>query len=751
MGLLMKTVLSTAASIAALVFFACSPATAAPIPDEVTRNFTPDDVQQAISYFAPLMYLHPLEPYKMDDPSAFLNSRKVFLRGAIIENPDDYSAWVNGTFYKSSQRSSFEGDSPNCNKDSILFPTIYNDPSFKCFLQWDDRELDKGNQSRVVPLISVRQQGSALYLTFWFFYPFNGPGHTFIFGSSIPDDQSQRGRHYGDWEHVTIRVLRTEEAPLHLKLDAIYLSRHSATPWYSDLSKFTYGGKTLNGTSTQPIVYVALNTHANYPSDHEFNFPGKVILRYTYKKGVFATINLYDEIRLGSEYFDASTVNGRVILVSNVPGLPDAPPGWYPFNKRWGDYIGNRTELPIPYFGVGVPDTEVESAPEGPVEKEADDITHFLDRPGSISLTSQRVKDAPLHVFALAYDKAGRCCNVMHNVEDGGHWDDWTFRKGGVQAIASTIVRYDTLDTPRSVFDSKTHVFALGNDGKLYDAQIYNNKWTSDWSTKLSVVEGMKLIAADYAFGMNRSENLELFSIRASDGALLHNQMVGSTGSWSGWYPDFKGAPRGITSIKTTRDAAGSFYVFALTADGTIIWSDLEMPWKPVPGTGPNGSDTSNKVRSFAVAGGTEVELMAIKEDRRVHRNAYMFDKLQWLPSWDANFDAAVGQNIAAESITLIQDSSPNVEAFLVDDKGKIIHNWKDRMNWHQWANQASGFPDEPSPLGNVSSLLDNMGQVRIFTVTKRNDIDDITLTDKGWAQQWNRMFFDGSDQIKPN
>jgi hypothetical protein len=740
---------------------------AAPIPPETVQSFSAEDVNRIISHFAPIIVLHQDEKYKMDDPSAFLESGNVWLEGAIIKNEDSYTRWVLGKFYSKREKAAFQKDNVKCDDDNkkSLFPTIYNESGFKCYLRWDDATLNEGNQRRAVPLVSLHQQGEALYLTFWFFYPFNGPGRAFLVQEAWSAKQSQYGRHYGDWEHVTLRVIRNPNpnGDFDFSLNAMYLSRHDFSPWYRDFTSFTFQASKNDRNMYQPLIYSAINTHALYPGD--IHGGSTHTAEYIYHPLPYSPISIYDEINSRGDQFDTSNPDHRIILSSNVPGVIASPPGWYSFDKRWGGYIGNMIKYKIPKVPEVIPEiplffSEVQSAPSGPSQKEGDDIIRFVDQPGALSLASQAVADAPLDLFALAYDKTGKCCDVRHNSRDDGTWDDWSWPlKSGVQAITSCVVRTDSFDTPRSKYDSMTYVFALGNDqslsfNRLHFAPYSGREWGPGWDTALSIADGFSLIAADYSNPAPRTNNLELFAVRASDGALMHNYMASQSQSWQGWSDQdasLNQAPNGLVSIKTTHDSNGALYVFGLNRSGMVFWTLIVgtewQNWQSLPGTGPQGRSNTDVVKSFSVSGGDVVELLAIKQDNIVHRNAYNPATASWL-AWDDGFQPAVQQGLQAKSVEMVRGS--NTEAFLIDPNGKVIHNWKGSSGWNRWENPDSGFPDAPVKVGSINGITDGSGRLRIFAATATKDIDSLDLTNDGWAQGWNMMLFDQSSAMTP-
>jgi len=122
--------------------------------------------------------------------------------------------------------------------------------------------------------------GGVVDLVYFFWYPYNR-------GKEVVD--TIWGNHVGDWEHITVRMLRGPDDVL--VPDQVYLSVHSfggAYAW-ADIERYE---------DTHPVVYSALGSHGVWsePGDHVYMTIGEEVL------GVCVTIvcaDLTDETAAG--------------------------------------------------------------------------------------------------------------------------------------------------------------------------------------------------------------------------------------------------------------------------------------------------------------------------------------------------------------------------------------------------------------------------------------------------------------------
>ena len=114
--------------------------------------------------------------------------------------------------------------------------------------------IEAGDMSRARAFVRVRRWNHLFTeLQFWFFYPYNGPGKWRLQVGDIDTQyvyMTTAGRHFGDWEQVTLRVANN---PLRLAL--VNLSRHDSSEWVTS-SQF---GSRLQFAGTHPAPW-----HMNY-------------------------------------------------------------------------------------------------------------------------------------------------------------------------------------------------------------------------------------------------------------------------------------------------------------------------------------------------------------------------------------------------------------------------------------------------------------------------------------------------------
>jgi hypothetical protein len=193
--------------------------------------------------------------------------------------------------------------------------------------------------------VHVRPRGSLTEIQFWYFYPFNGPGRLRICWEHCEYEQfDEAGRHWGDWEMVSLLVDNSTSAVI-----AAGLSHHGNVEWiqYGLLEKHTDG--------VRPLVYAALNSHANYRR------AGEQYYAVVFHAGPIRATT-YDLTRAGPLLF----VDEYYLVYESDD--PSVTPGWLGFPYRWGQYIWNHDDvyfLSTNYFDQ----EEVNPGPTGPPTK----------------------------------------------------------------------------------------------------------------------------------------------------------------------------------------------------------------------------------------------------------------------------------------------------------------------------------------------------------------------------------------------
>ena len=675
------------------------------ITPSYAATFSAEDVRNAIKQYAPILKLHPDEKYFMDDPKSYLEDNpkhRQGISGAIIPDEGDFEAFENGTFYQ--QRADYKlmnsqivsiGPSKN-------WPSIYTNKNFHYFLRFDPTTLN-GDQKRASRIIAVKEHGQFLYLTFWFFYPYNGPGRALVGPIDIDNREEQKGRHYGDWEHVTIRV--TKSGTSSLSLSGIYLSRHGFSPWYSDLSKF-------EKRDTHPIVYVAINSHAHYRQAQD---------RHIYDvRYVLAGLKIqtYDTTKDGGKEFNTSSTDRQIIVASNVSGIPvdnDAQ-GWWAFRQRWGQYIGNKTDFA--YVDLSYFDKEVESAPTAPITKDPDEI-HFIDSADAMAFGQSFNRSGALDVFAIADGFDGRCCNLQHNWLNDGTWHGWeeNYKKA---PRASSIVGGNFLND--------AHFFLVGND----DHKVYHNwlhqSWQDTWNDVSFPDSGAVRFASFGVSTVQGAQHAEVFAVRDSDGAMLHTWTAAATGGWRPWAANFFGFPPGVTFIKTAI-AFNTLVVVAIASDGNPMYAYCDNGFWTYAASIPNAP----RLQSLTIAADNPLELLGVSQDQHLWHVTYQGGGV-W-GGWEPDF-----QNAPATVKTVSSIWDGNLEAFIVDGSGQVRHNWKSGTTWHSW----DPFLDSIPKALRVSSGRQIGHTVETFAITEENSLAHAWL--EGQWKGWQTMFFDASN-----
>lgn len=245
----------------------------------------------------------------------------------------------------------------------------HGDPAFHYWLELAPGSI-YGAPERAKAYVTVSHfNREVVRIAFWFYYPFNGPGKFRItIGDSTLDNVEipNLGRHYSDWEHVTLAVHKTSQG---WKLDAVYLSRHDLTIWHSPAD--------LQFSGQHPIIYVARDSHAHYATAGTQYY--KRPFSQSFGVGT-AAIDLYD-LTADSGYTLDTSQPGRCVVVeaqADLPGLVVTPPAWLGYDGRWGQYEPlSFTYSLVDATGVKLYDyvqTDVGAGPAGPAQHDKDDF-----------------------------------------------------------------------------------------------------------------------------------------------------------------------------------------------------------------------------------------------------------------------------------------------------------------------------------------------------------------------------------------
>jgi len=352
-------------------------------PEAVRKSFagctshapSPAQIEQMVKDFGPTIRLHPDDNYVMDGPEETLDE-SAYLTWGHVQNETDYDNfyyWLSGRMKTSSDFLMADVES------RVQTDPGFGDANFRHWLELDlgptsgppaNLLLQAGDMSRARAFVRVRRWDHLFTeLQFWFFYPYNGPGKWRL---QIGDIDTQyvymttAGRHFGDWEQVTLRVANN---PLRLAL--VNLSRHDFSEWVTS-SQF---GSRLQFDGTHPLVYAARDSHAHYPTAGTQYY--KRVTHTSFGLG-HIDVDLMDLTAGGGPEFDSFLPGNYVIVATET--VPDAngdeqervvDPEWLNFEGRWGQYERLRFTYTYDYGFDDYTYTfkEVGSGPSGPPRK----------------------------------------------------------------------------------------------------------------------------------------------------------------------------------------------------------------------------------------------------------------------------------------------------------------------------------------------------------------------------------------------
>ena len=317
------------------------------------------EVNAIVAKYGPMMRLHPAEKYMMDDPERMLGLGKCSLDSGLVQNETDYDSFA------LTMLSSTPIVAPMTLMKALAAAKQSphaKDPGFRTWLHINDL-LKPGDMTRARAQVCVHQglDNDEVNIQFWFFYDFNGPGKFNVSAGAFLNDNVEMdtaGRHYGDWEHVTLRCVR---AGGQWALHSVYLSRHTFTIWVSDLTQLQFVG-------THPVIYVGRDSHAHYPTadKHVYETPWHMNF------GAFtASVNLYDLTADGGVQFDTSLPGHHILIQSDFAAHKIAPPAWTGFPAPWGQYEKLIYSYDLKQAGVTFYTynfKEVEDGPSGPLQ-----------------------------------------------------------------------------------------------------------------------------------------------------------------------------------------------------------------------------------------------------------------------------------------------------------------------------------------------------------------------------------------------
>ncbi|KAJ3017827.1 hypothetical protein HKX48_003361 [Thoreauomyces humboldtii] len=278
---------------------------------------------------APIIYLHPRDRWRPADPAeTFAKSRVASVDNRTLIMPEEL--WHGNTV-----------------------------------------EADGTVHAKIVGQVVQSGPGGKTYIQYWFFYPVNGcQGFRIGVWSGLKSFIQERAEnfewcamayHNGDWEHITIQLediwdgVNIDQTP---PIEQIAFSQHAAAGWLPR-SQIKFSG-------TNPHVYAALHSHANYPNegthkniDDTFGFVSRISPLLTL--GAVQWIQIADVADLSSDLYLYEEAKGRrfqrfITWDTGKDGIYDWTDksdwsDWARFSGFWGDEI-DQTVIVQPPLGV---------------------------------------------------------------------------------------------------------------------------------------------------------------------------------------------------------------------------------------------------------------------------------------------------------------------------------------------------------------------------------------------------------------
>jgi hypothetical protein len=322
--------------------------------DEVTE----EHVKLMIARFGPRLYLCNDEKYLLDDPEYILDVGARLSWGIVNSRYASYS--VTNVRSRATSAATLYDDARDV---AGSFPS----DAYRQWIHISDAFIG-GNLRRAKATVRVLPAGTfSTELQFWFFYPYNGPARVRVraaSGSAHDNWLKQSGRHYGDWELVSIIVSNSVT-----ELESVYMSRHSGGETFhlgrdGEYRSARNSRRTLETRSRRPIVYSAVSSHAHYPSPGIFEYER---VHSTYWVLGTASADLFDRATAGVPFNAYEEGNYRIVS-SDMPGFEVTEPTWLDYSGPWGQY--ERLSDKITFKGIRVHSyEEVGQGPSGPKRK----------------------------------------------------------------------------------------------------------------------------------------------------------------------------------------------------------------------------------------------------------------------------------------------------------------------------------------------------------------------------------------------
>ncbi|MBN2326289.1 MAG: Vps62-related protein [Candidatus Omnitrophica bacterium] len=330
------------------------------------NNLGSQEVAQLVEKYGPILLLNSNEIFLPDGAEYSLNFAK--LEWGLVQNEWDYDSFnlqILGSIPTSSEilmddfTGNVETDPDFSNAEFrhwLRMPVEWGYPFTTGEIWAPGSVASSGDLSRARAYVRVLPWNWLFTeLQFWIYYPFNGPGRVRVClhaNDCHHINLWENGRHYSDWEHVTLRILNSTK-----ELVGVYMSAHAGGYWFLTRD---FGGR-LMFSETHPKVYAAKFSHAQYaaPGRHFY----KRVKSEDWGLGTFS-VDLYDDTDNGPSLPVYQPAYYSVIS-SAMPGYPVIEPDWILYHGRWGQYERLSDTVMLVYT-----QTEVGAGPFGPVTKD---------------------------------------------------------------------------------------------------------------------------------------------------------------------------------------------------------------------------------------------------------------------------------------------------------------------------------------------------------------------------------------------
>jgi hypothetical protein len=212
--------------------------------------------------YAPVVFLHPGEPYWPMPVDCFLAKAQLDWARRQGRTPEtagevlDAKRLGHGQYHENEESEACLR--PKCLFDTDDFTRPYDEkrvdirgrPGF--YLDVEDPYRGGAESTRPGSIFAgtpvYYDYLPRRYVTYWFFYGFSEP-----FGQLKLPPQAKAVGHEGDWERISIRLGRADQAT-----DINYYAHHGAEP-------YTWASSAVTTLDDHPIVFSALKSHASYP------------------------------------------------------------------------------------------------------------------------------------------------------------------------------------------------------------------------------------------------------------------------------------------------------------------------------------------------------------------------------------------------------------------------------------------------------------------------------------------------------